>query len=297
VEPINFVFGAMMGMADIIPGVSGGTVALIVGVYERLVAAIREVASAGVSLLRGHFGEARRRLWHVEWGFLLPLGFGIVSALVIAARLLEPLLETYPVQSRALFFGLISASLVVPWHRMGARGGAHWMIMLAAALAAFLIVGIPPAEIADPTLPIVFLSASVAICAMILPGVSGAFLLLVLGMYQPTIAALNALDLGYVAVFVAGAAVGLGSFSKILHYLLTRHHDVTMAALVGLMLGSLRALWPYQDESRRLLAPSSTESAVQTLLIGLIGFALVTVLIRIGRTIEARNAVAAAKPS
>jgi putative membrane protein len=292
-EPINLLFGIMMGTADIIPGVSGGTVALIVGIYERLIASVRAVATAAVSLVRGSLTDARHYFREVEWGFVIPLGAGIVTALVVGARVLEPLLEAYPVQSRALFFGLIAASVAVPWHRMEARARVHFGAVVAAAMAAYVIVGMPPREIEDPTLLIVFAAASIAICAMILPGVSGSFLLLVLGLYETTIEALNALNVSYILVFMAGAAVGLGVFSKLLHYLLRTHHDLTMAALVGLMLGSLRALWPYQDETRRLLAPPSTESFLQVLVLAIVGFAVVIVLIRIGRRIEERQGLEA----
>jgi putative membrane protein len=297
VEPINLLFGLLMGTADIIPGVSGGTVALIVGIYERLIASVRAVATGAASLVRGRVVEARRMVGEVEWGFLLPLGFGIVTALVVGARVLEPLLERYPVESRALFFGLIAASVVVPWHRMEARSHVHVGAVAIAAVAAFIIVGLPPREIEDPTLLIVFFAASVAICAMILPGVSGSFLLLVLGLYETTIGALNALNFTYILVFVAGAAVGLGVFSKVLYYLLRTHHDHTMAALVGLMLGSLRALWPYQDETRRLLGPPSTESFLQVLVLAVAGFALIMMLIRVGRKIEEKDRLGAPSSS
>lgn len=127
----------------------------------------------------------------------------------------------------------------------------------------------------DPSLLRVFLSAAVAICAMILPGVSGAFLLLVLGMYEVTLEALNALDLVYVGVFVLGCAVGLGLFSRLLHFLLDRYHDLTMAALLGLMAGSLRALWPWLSEDRELLFPDMEAASFVVLALAVLGFALV----------------------
>ncbi|MQA89557.1 MAG: DUF368 domain-containing protein [Gemmatimonas sp.] len=288
-EPINLLFGLMMGTADIIPGVSGGTVALIVGIYERLVASVRAVASGAANVLRGRISETQRLFGEVEWGFLIPLGIGIVTALVVGARVLEPLLEAYPVQSRALFFGLIAASVVVPWHRMETRSAVHLGAVMVAAICAFVIVGFPPRAIDEPTLPIVFVAASIAICAMILPGVSGSFLLLVLGLYETTISALNALDFAYIFVFIGGAAVGLAVFSKLLYYLLKTYHDLTMAALVGLMIGSLRALWPYQDETRQLLAPPSIESLLQVTALGVAGFVTVMLLIRLGRRIEERS--------
>jgi putative membrane protein len=289
-QPINLLFGLMMGTADIVPGVSGGTVALIVGIYERLIGSVRAGASAAARLIRGRVGEARMYLAQIDWGLVIPLGIGIVTALVIGARVLVPVLGTYPIQSHAIFFGLITGSLAVPWHRMRERRPSHWLIAAAAAVTAFVLVGVPPRELLDPALAIVFLAAAIAICAMILPGVSGSFLLLVMGLYQPTLRALREVDVAYIAVFMAGAAIGLGSFSKLLHYLLRFHHDATMAALVGLMAGSLRALWPYQDESRRLLAPSSIDSLLTAAALAAVGFALVFVLARFGSAAEARRA-------
>lgn len=291
-QAINIVFGLMMGGADIVPGVSGGTMALIVGIYERLINSIRSAASAAAAVLRGQMNEAKASVRDVEWGLVLPLGAGILTALVIGARLIEPALEAYPVQLRALFFGLIAGSLAIPWRRIPRRTRQHVWIAVAAAIAAFLLTGLPPQEVVDPALPVVFLAASVAICAMILPGVSGAFLLLVMGMYEATLGALNNMDLVYILVFATGAAIGLGIFSKLLSYLLNEHHDVTMAALVGLMAGSLRALWPYQTESRALLGPPSLQSFLMALLIAAVGFAVVTAIARIGDAAEKKAAAA-----
>ncbi|HUE97118.1 MAG TPA: DUF368 domain-containing protein [Longimicrobiaceae bacterium] len=291
-QPINFLFGMMMGGADIIPGVSGGTIALIVGIYERLIGSVRDAASGAAAFLTGRIAAGRESVRDVEWGLVLPLAVGILTAIVLGARIIEPALEAYPVQLRAVFFGLIAGSLSIPWKRIPRRQRRHVGIAVAAALFAFVLTGLPPSAIADPALPIVFLAASIAICAMILPGISGAFLLLVMGMYEPTLRALNGLDFAYIVVFAAGAAIGLGVFSKLLSYLIAHHHDVTMVALVGLMAGSLRALWPYQTETRRLLGPPSVESLLIAVLLGVVGFAVVTFVARIGLAAERRHEAA-----
>jgi putative membrane protein len=281
-RPVNFLFGFLMGSADIIPGVSGGTVALILGIYERLIGSIRAAATAAADLVRGRATDAREDVRQIDWGLIIPLGIGILSALVLGARIIEPLLERYPVHLRALFFGLIAASISIPWRAIVDRNRLHFVIAVIAAVLAFALVGIPPGRVVDPQLIFVFLAAMIAICAMILPGISGAFLLLIMGMYEPTLEALNRLDVAYVAVFVLGAAIGLGAFSKLLYYLLNTHHDVTMAALVGLMAGSLRALWPYQDDTRALLAPPSLGSLAFAVLLGAVGFVIVFALTRLG---------------
>lgn len=273
----NFVRGMLMGTADVIPGVSGGTVALVVGIYERLISSVRAGASGVFHAVRLDLAGARRRFAEVDWGLVLPLGVGIVLALYIGSRIIPGLREEYPVQVSALFFGLILGSIVIPLGRMRHIGGREVALMAAFAVLAFVIVGIPPREIPDPSLWIVFPFAAIAICAMILPGISGAFLLLVLGIYDPTLEALSGFDLPYIAVFVAGAAVGLGLFSKLLEWLLEHHHELTMAALVGLMVGSLRALWPWLTEDRGILAPPDVGSLAMAGGLALAGLVIVLV--------------------
>jgi putative membrane protein len=287
---VHFLQGLLMGGADIIPGVSGGTMALIVGIYERLIHSIRSLAGAAVYLLRGRRAEARDRFAEVHWRLVLPLGVGILTALITGARFIPPLLERYPEGSRAIFFGLILGSLAIPWKRIEERLPVHYAIAAGAAIAAFLLTGLPPREVTDPPLLAVFFAAAIAICAMILPGVSGSFLLYVMGIYAATLAAVNARDVAYIAVFAAGAVIGLGSFSRIIDHLLRHRHDVTMAALVGLMAGSLRALWPWQDVDRSILGPPADGSAMTAVALAVLGFAAVTALVWFGNVAESRGA-------
>jgi putative membrane protein len=283
----NYARGLLMGGADVIPGVSGGTVALIVGIYERLIHAIRMGASALLSAARLDFAESRRKFGEVEWLLVVPLGAGILTSLVIGARVIPPLLEEYPEPVYALFFGLILGSVAVPFRRIERVGGVEVLAIVVAAMIAFVVVGLPPREIPDPSLPYVFVAAMVAICAMILPGVSGAFLLLVLGVYAASLDALRTLNLPYVLTFVAGAALGLGTFARLLEWLLVHRHALTMAALTGLMVGGVRALWPWQGEDRALLAPPDLASFVAMALLALAGFVGVSLLIWIsGRRLE-----------
>lgn len=280
--PLRVAQGIAMGGADVIPGVSGGTVALILGIYATLIGAIRSLASAAAALVRGRAADAGAHWRAVPWRFLLSLGTGVVLALGIGSVVLPPLLDRYPAETSAVFFGMILASLAIPW-RDAVRGGRGVAIAAGFAVAAFIVMGLPAAaEAGEPGLPRVFASAAVAICAMILPGVSGAFLLLVLGMYQPTLQALSSLDLPYVLTFVAGAAVGLGAFSKVLAHLLDRHLGVTMAALTGLMLGALRVLWPWGGGAGRFDGPPSTGEGLVVLALAVVGIASVRVLLWLG---------------
>lgn len=277
-----------MGGADIIPGVSGGTMALIVGIYTRLIDSLSSGFSMLVSLVRLRMAEARHHAREVEWWLVLPLLAGIVVAIGIASFFVPALLETHPHQMRGLFLGLVAASIAVPWLRIGRMTGRLLLLALAGAVVAFFLVGLPLlGAVPDPNLLRVFASASVAICAMILPGVSGAFLLEVLGIYEPTIEALRAAisfelhAVLYVVVFIFGAVVGLGLFSKVLDWLLEHYHDSTMAALVGLMAGSLRALWPWQpweSHERILLWPQPGDPVASVLLLMAAGFAFVALL-------------------
>lgn len=266
-----------MGAADSVPGVSGGTMALIVGIYGRLLASIGHGFRAIVSFVRFDFGGAANHLRGVEWGLVGPLAAGIGTAIVVAARFIPDLLRDWPVESRAVFLGLVAASLVVPARQIRERTPRSLLLAAGAALPAFVLSGLPPGAVADPAPPIVFVGAAVAVSAMILPGVSGAFLLLVVGLYEPTFRAVDDRDLVYLLVFAAGMVVGLGSFSLLLGRLLATRHDATMAVLVGLMAGSLRALWPWQDDDRGLLAPSEP---LVPLLFGVLG-AVVVIAIQV----------------
>jgi putative membrane protein len=223
--------------------------------------------------------EAVRR---IDFALLLPLGAGILTALLTGAALIPGLMEDYPAQTRALFFGLIAGSILIPWGRIRARSMLHVAVMVVAAGIAFLFAGMPDRTVSDPSLLVVFGAASLAICAMILPGVSGAFLLLVMGMYERTLDALHDREVAYIAVFAAGAAVGLMVFSWVLRRLLAIAHDVTMAALVGLMAGSLRALWPFMETDRSLRGPVDGDPVAVAIALALVGLMFVVALTRLG---------------
>lgn len=305
--PIHFLQGLLMGGADIIPGVSGGTMALIVGIYKDLIGAIGDGFTAVVTLVRGRPREAWAQLTAIPWPLLAPLAVGIFAAIGLGSLIVPELLDTYPVQCRALFFGLVAASLVIPWRERSEHHAWHYGVALVAAAAAFFLVGLPRSgDAADPSVFRIAGTAAVAINAMILPGVSGAFLLEVLGLYRTTLEALRSLDLAYVATFALGAGLGLGLAAKGLSWLLDRYHDVTMTVLVGLLAGSLRALWPWVGfvehtdsdgviervpDPSALLSPNADPATIlgggvgwgPALALALVGFAAVTALAFIGR--------------
>jgi len=294
---VDVARGAMIGAAEIVPGVSGGTIALIVGVYGHLIDGAGHLAR-GVALLvadglrRRGLARASAHFRSVRWGVVLPIGVGMLAAILLGAKLLAPLLEEHPVGTRAVFTGLIAASLVVPIRMVGARWSTREIgLALAAAALTFALTGLPPAGEATPSLFVVAIAAAFAVCALVLPGVSGSFLLLTVGMYAPTLAAINDRNLGYLGAFIIGAMLGLGVFVSGLQWLLANHHRVTLVIMTGLMLGSLRALWPWQGSANDLLAPSGDVVLVVALFLG--GAALVTALIIIENQLVVRRLLAA----
>lgn len=237
-----------MGTADLVPGVSGGTIALVLGIYERLVASIRQGSSALGATIRGDFGSARDHLGRVEWSLLVPLLVGILTAVALLASFLEHQLEERPTVLAGAFLGLVIGSVVITWRRIANRAGAHLLIAGVVGLALFLILGAGEGQVrGDPSAVAFFGAGALAISAMILPGISGSLILLLIGMYAPVLGAVTDRDLVTVGVFALGAIVGLALFSQVLHRALQRHHDNMLAALVGLMAGSLRVLWPWPD--------------------------------------------------
>lgn len=287
--------GALIGLAEIVPGVSGGTIALIVGVYETLIRSAGHLVRAGVHGARALLGregarhEAAHHARQVRWGAVLPIGIGMLAAVVAGAAVLEPVLEDHPVESRAVFAGLILASLVVPARMVGRRWRTSEIVVgLLAAAAAFVLTGLPPAAERDPSLPLVALAAAFAVCALVLPGISGSFLLLTVGLYEATLGAVNDRDLVYLGVFVLGAILGLSVFVAGLQWLLEHRHRITLVVMTGLMAGSLRALWPWQDDDRTLLAPSGDVGVVALLVAA--GAAVVVALLVVEARHERRHA-------
>jgi putative membrane protein len=241
-----FLRGICMGAADVVPGVSGGTMAFILGIYETLVESIRRVGRPAFwqALLGGRIAEA---LALINARFLLALGAGILAAVLSLAKLLSWLLRNHPVPLWSFFFGLILASVVVVSRRIDRWSPALVGALVAGTAGAFWLVGLVPAE--TPTAPwFLFLSGALAITAMILPGISGSFILVLLGKYQYVLDAVNARDVVTLGWFVAGIAVGIVSFAQLLGWLFKRHHDLTVALLTGFMLGSLRKVWPWKAD-------------------------------------------------
>ncbi|MEL7156193.1 MAG: DUF368 domain-containing protein [Actinomycetota bacterium] len=244
---MTIVRGFCMGAADIVPGVSGGTVALVFGIYERLLASVGTGAKALGALVKGDLATFRTRLAEVEWLFIIPLAIGLLAAVAALSSVIEGLLQDRPEEMAGLFFGLVLGSIVVAWRLLGRRETVEWALMAGVGVVAFVLLGLQSGPAADPPLVAYFGAGAIAICAMILPGISGSFLLLMMGMYAAVLGAVHDRDLVVIAVFGLGAVIGLALFSTLLGYLLERFHDPLVAALIGLMVGSLRVLWPWPN--------------------------------------------------
>ena len=236
-----------MGAADVVPGVSGGTVALVFGIYDRLLRNVGLGSKALGHLLKGDPSAFTTKLKAVEWSFLLPLGIGILAAVAALSSLIEQLLREQAEEMAGLFFGLVLGSIVVAWGGLHRREATQFAIMGGVGLVAFILLGFQSGPSASPPTLAYFGAGAIAICAMILPGISGSFLLLMMGMYAAVLGAVHDREIVSLAVFALGAIVGLALFSTALNWLLDRHSDAVLAALIGLMIGSLRVLWPWPN--------------------------------------------------
>ncbi|HKJ12438.1 MAG TPA: DUF368 domain-containing protein [Ornithinimicrobium sp.] len=299
--PLDLVRGFLIGSAELVPGVSGGTVALVTGVYEQLIASASHVLAAARALA---VGPDRRRatlteLRRTDWRLIVPVLVGMALAVLTIAGVMSSFVTDHPENARGLFFGLVAASIIVPIrmlpepHRAPALDAG--LAVLAAVTAYLLVTLATGGSSTDPPLYVVFLAAAVAVCALVVPGVSGSFLLLAIGIYTVTLDAVSERDLVYIAVFGAGAVCGLASFVQLIGYLLREHRRTTLVVMTGLMVGSLRALWPWQSSSGggeasgpgALLAP--TEPLVGPLLLMALGVAVVLALVWVQARSERRD--------
>lgn len=232
-----------MGAADVVPGVSGGTMAFILGIYEELINAIRSFDLAFLELLLSL--RIKEAIGRVSWPFLSALGAGILTAVFTLSRILSWLLVNRPVLIWSFFFGLILASVFVVSRHLSRLDLSMVIWICLGAVGTYFLVGTVP--FSTPDAPwFLFLSGAVAICAMILPGISGSFILVLLGKYHHVLEAVNNRDLFTLILVAAGAGCGLVAFSRFLNWLLQKHHDLTIAILTGLMLGALRKVWPWK---------------------------------------------------
>lgn len=285
----NFLRGALIGVVETVPGVSGGTVALVTGIYDELIEAGHRITAAARRLVTGpeRVAGAREQLRGVNWLLVLPLLVGMAAAVLTVAGPVTGLVDDHPETMRALFLGLVAGSVLVPVRLSGgAWRGTELGLFALGAVGGLLLTSLPSTSL-EPSPWVVAPAAAIAVCALVLPGVSGSFLLLSVGLYQPTLQAVDQRDLGYIAWFGLWALVGLVVIVKLMRILLTRHHRGTMVVLAGVMIGALRSLWPWQDASGALQGPGADWPLM--LLVALVGVVAVQLLVLVESRLAART--------
>ena len=264
-----------MGSADIVPGVSGGTIALITGIYAHLVEAISNIKFGFIKpLLKADFkGFWNQMLDEIDFKFFIPLVLGIGVAFLTLAKVVTYCMDVHTALTYSFFLGLIIASAVILFRKLNEISFKNILFALIGAVLTFIFVSLNPIA-ANHSLIVLFISGMIAICAMILPGISGSFLLLLLGQYKYMLNALHQLHIVEIIVFVAGALIGILGFSKILNYLLKNHEEVTMAFLIGVMLGSLKVPAVEIANSTGL----NFAGLFPCLIVAVVGFAIIIIL-------------------
>jgi putative membrane protein len=259
-----FFKGMAMGAADVVPGVSGGTIAFISGIYEELINTLKSMNPKALMLL---FKEGPTAFWQAINGtFITSLLLGIVCSFLSLAHAITYVMQHHPIPLWAFFFGLVLASSFLLAKQINYRCPVSLLALAVGIVLAVWTTLATPIQ-SEPSTLFIFIAGAIAICAMILPGISGSFILLLLGMYAFILEAVKGLDIVVVAVFIAGCATGLLSFVHLLSRLLKRYHSITLALLTGFLLGSLNALWPWKQvlvfyESRKGLKPLLQENVL-----------------------------------
>lgn len=236
--------GIAMGAADVVPGVSGGTIAFISGIYEELLETISKVNFNALKVLKQ---DGIKAAWnHINGNFIAALLSGIAISIISLAKLITYLMEFHTVLLWSFFFGLILSSIYLVGKKIKQWNIANIVSLIVGSVIAFYITILPPMSSPD-AIWFVFLSGAIAICAMILPGISGSFILLLLGSYEFILTSLKDIKLTIVAVFAAGCITGLLSFSRFLNWMFKKYHDLTVALLTGFLVGSLNKIWPWKE--------------------------------------------------
>ena len=266
-----------MGTADIIPGVSGGTIALITGIYERLVHAISSIDLRFIShFIKRDFDGVKKSIRNIDFQLFIPLLVGIGLAIILMSRVMDYFLQNFEAPTYAFFFGLILASAVLLYRKVEGFSVIIMLFSITGFLAGFFFTGLATLQIGH-SLPIIFVSGMIAICAMILPGISGAFMLLLLNQYEYMLSVLKDFQFLEIFIFIIGALIGILAFSRVLDRVLRKYKSYTLAFLIGLMLGALRLLYENVE--------SSIDSIWPVVISGLLGFFIILVLIELRKRV------------
>ena len=289
---LTSVKGACMGAADVIPGVSGGTIAFIMGIYDEFVGSIARIDAEAVKMLAKF---KIRDFWkHINGNFLLSLILGIGVSVVALAGLMQTLLSQFPIQTWGFFFGLIVASSIFILRGISGWKAREVLLVIFGVILGAVVCTLSPTQTPD-ALWFIFLSGAIAICAMILPGISGSFILLILGKYQYIMGCISGLvagqDFGHnlliLCVFVIGAVTGILGFSKFLHWLLARWNKETLIVLAGFIIGSLVKVWPWSNaEAMQQVEATGSMHIGGAVAFALVGFCLVSGIEIVGKLMK-----------
>ncbi|AWK83881.1 DUF368 domain-containing protein [Photobacterium damselae] len=241
---ITFLKGMAMGAADVVPGVSGGTIAFITGIYDTLLESIRRINPKLISVLKEK--GLKGAFEHVNGAFLIALFAGILTSIFTLARFITWMLHTHPIPLWSFFFGLIIVSVIHMLKQVDRWALTRFIAVILGAAFAYGITVVNPVSM-DPTPVNIVIAGAIAICAMILPGISGSFILLLLGMYAPILGAAKSMDVVTLGLFAMGCVVGLLTFSHVLSWILRNYRDIALTFLTGLMIGTLGKIWPWKE--------------------------------------------------
>lgn len=282
--------GMAMGIAELVPGVSGGTIAFVAGIYEEFIGSINNVNLATFKTLRS---EGFKSFWtQLNGNFLLALFLGMLVSIVSFSKLIKWLLEFHPIAIWSFFFGLVLASILFVAKQIKKWTFLSVVLALLSAVLAYYITTLPPSSNAD-SLPYLFMSGAIAICAMILPGISGAFILVLLGSYQTVIEAVDQRDFKILITVALGCLVGILSFARLLKWMFKNHKNITLAVLTGFIAGSLNKIWPWKqlistrqigekiivvDESISPFAFDGDPQLSAAIIAAIVGFSLIFIL-------------------
>ena len=282
-----------MGAADVVPGVSGGTIAFISGIYEEL---LNSISSFNLSLFSVLKNEGFKKVWKMVNGrFLLALFIGICISVLSLAKLIENLLENHPILIWSFFFGLVLASIIYIAKQIKIWNIKSYLYLIFGLIFAYYITTLNPVISQNSSPWFLFLAGMIAICAMILPGISGSFILVLLGAYKTILNAINTKDFLSIIIFMAGAILGLLTFSRVLKWLFSKYKNYTLALLIGFIAGSLNKIWPWKEtiswrtNSKGIEVPFNTTSVsplsfdgdsklLMAGLLAIIGFSLILLL-------------------
>jgi putative membrane protein len=285
--------GMAMGAADVVPGVSGGTIAFISGIYEELLGSISNV---NLSLFKTLKNDSFKAAWkQVNGSFLLSLFIGIFISIVSLAKAIKYLLENEPILLWSFFFGLVLASIIYIVKQITKWNFIAVLILILGAFLAYYITTLNPLVSESSSSLYILFAGAIAICAMILPGISGSFILVLLGAYKPVLDALNDRDFKTIGIFMFGAIIGLLSFSKVLKWLFANYKNYTLAALTGFIIGSLNKIWPWKETltwrtnshgiqvpfNQQSVSPFSFDGDAQltfAIILALVGFGLILLM-------------------